>query len=190
MRAGNGASASGAAAFARMWGMPVPDAEAWLNSGLDRAWVRANAKVLHRAHLSPAAAKELLAHIDESVAGDIGRLINAGNMASLDTRWLHWWATSGLLRPVTAEQSQPRTQGRVRRPKPPPPPSFTRWVTEARKFIGATDGDQRLAALFAAAGMSVEETATRFRDGDYDEDALLLLARMRTPNAPGRGIAL
>lgn len=144
--------------------MPVETVEAWL-AVEPRPWALAHAKTLHAAGLSPAQGLELYERLDVAVRGMLGRLVDAGRMASLDTGNLHWWARAGLLRPeITFDK-----RGRERA-------AFTPWVTAARRYVAATDGNERLAALAAAAGLTVEETADQFRAGGLNEESLRVMA--------------
>ena len=138
------------------------------------AWAIANASVLHRAGLTPEQAQRLHNQVDTSVAMNISRLVDAAHMAALDTQYLHWWATSGLLRPITNDVPMMRVPGHVVRT-----PSFTRWVTLARRYIAACGGNERLAALAAAAHLPATEAAEQLAAGTLSEEALLMLVALR-----------
>jgi hypothetical protein len=144
--------------------MPVAVAAEWF-ALQPRSWALANARILHGAGLTPAQGKELYDRLDSSVQWAIGRLVDAGRMAALDTENLHWWARAGLL--TTRVTKDKRGRDKV---------EFTPWVTAARRYIAAVGGDQRLAALAAAAGLSDTETADRFADGSLDEPTLRMMA--------------
>jgi len=153
------ASAQNTALLARRWGMPAESVGQWLTLPM-RAWVTANARLLHQAGLSAQQASDLYGRLDDAVRGDIGRLVDAGRMASLDTAYLHWWAQSGLLRADAGRK--PAGRGGIAQR------SFTGWVTAARRFIAATGGDQRTAALAAAAGLTAAEVAEQRQQGTLD----------------------
>lgn len=165
-----------ATSYAKRWEMTPEQAQEWLDLE-DSGWAVTNAATLHRAGLSAADGLSLYRQVDKAVVGHMARLVNAGRMASLNTRYLHWWAMSGLLRPVTADR--PIMNGRR-----PPPPSFTAWVTAARQFIAGCAGDEELAALAAASGLSAPETAEMYRAGTLDRQSLLTLAALRATVPP------
>ena len=163
--------------FARRTRLPVPVVQAWLAAVDDRAWATTNMRILHDAGLSPEQGKDLYGRVPSETRQQMARLVDAGRMASLDTRYLHWWAASGLLR---AEVTPGATTARGRPGRRIV--NFTKWVTEARRYITATKGDQRLAALAAAAHLSVSETDDRYgkpgADG-LDEETLMLMIALR-----------
>lgn len=88
-------------------------------------------------------------------------LIQAGRFGDIDMRWIHLWTAARIV------EMTPRVK------------KNTEWVTTARRFIAATNGDQQLAATAAAAGLSVEETATKFRANDFNLDTLRTLIALR-----------
>lgn len=157
--------------LARTLRMPPEVCAAWLDF-TDRAWAVSNMRVLHEAGLTPEQGHDLYARVPSDTRAQMARLVDAGRMASLDTRYLHWWAASGLLH---AE----RTTTRTSRGRPRHEVSFTKWVTAARRYIAATGGDQGLAALAAGAGLSPDETADRHAAGALDPDALEVLVALR-----------
>lgn len=168
--------------FARRERLPVEVVEAWLSIVKDRAWATTNMKILHGAGLTPEQGQDLYERVPSETRQQMARLVDAGQMASLDTAYLHWWAASGLLRAEVL--SGPTTaRGRPGRRNV----SFTKWVTEARRYIAATGGDHRIAALAAAAHLSPAETADRYgkagADG-LDEDTLLLMVALREGTPP------
>lgn len=168
--------------FARRERLPVAVVEAWLDTCQDRAWATSNMRILHNAGLSPEQGQDLYTRVPAETRQQMARLVDAGRMASLDTAYLHWWAASGLLR-AEVSGGAPTGRGRPGRRNV----NFTKWVTEARRYIAATRGDHRLAALAAAAHLSPDETAHRYgqlgTDG-LDEDTLMLMIALRENTPP------
>lgn len=138
--------------------------DAWFEVG-PTVWVLRHAGSLTQAGLTAEDAQKLYRRLGPKVSEHVSSLIDAGRYADLDTRHIHLWAASGLLKP---EVSSSRAR-----------PNVTRWVQQARVFIRACGGDQQLAALAAAAGFSVDETKTMVDDGTADEDSLRMLVALR-----------
>lgn len=156
--------------------MPVQAVEAWLDFD-DRAWAVSNMKLLHEAGLSATDGHDLYRRLPKDTRQHMAKLVDAGRMAALETVHLHWWAASGLLKAeaTPTHTSRGRQQHKV---------SFTKWVTEARKYINATGGDQFVAALAAAAHLSVAEVADQCERGAVDVDALKVMVALRE-SVPG-----
>lgn len=144
--------------------------EAWM-SVEPLNWTLRHAPALHEAGLTPEDAADLYRRLGEQTAQMLSSLIDAGRMADIDTRYIHLWAASGLLRPEITGT------GRAQKVK------FTRWVTEARKYIMVCRGDQHLSAAAAAAGLSVDETRTMRTNEQLDIESLELMAALR--ESPG-----
>lgn len=157
-----------------------PDLAAW-GRVEPRHLALTHAAALFGAGVSPADAEDLFRILDDEVCENLSALINAGRMADIDTEHILLWAASGLLRPERPED-RPSTGRRQRRSRRRAL-VFTTWVTVARRFINATQGDQSLAALCAAARLSPEETAARFADGTLDIEQLRLLAAFNIQSA-------
>jgi hypothetical protein len=155
--------------WARRWHMPAEAVPGWL-AAEPAGWIRAHAALLHHAGLSPEQAQTLHEALPEQVRPLTGRLLSAGQMACLDLRHASLWAAAGLLRPQAAAGQTGA--------------SCTAWVTQARQYIAAAGGDEHLAALAAAAGLSVAEAAQARQAGDLTVPALRTLHALRSP-APG-----
>jgi hypothetical protein len=161
--------------FARRTRVPEEVCAQWLDFP-DRAWVVTNLRLLHEAGLTPQAGHDLYTRVPTETRAHMGRLVDAGKMAGLDTAHLHWWAASGLLR---AETTVPAAASSRRSRQARPVVNFTKWVTQALRYVAATGGEQGLAALAAGAGLSVAETASRAAEGTLDRDALTMLVALR-----------
>lgn len=153
-----------------MPGVSSADLELWL-AVEPRAWIVKHGPTLYAAGLSSEDATDLYRRLGPTVASMLSSLIDAGRMADIDIRYIHLWAASGLLKP---EVPQTRGRGAV--------PRFTRWVSEARKYIMVCGGDQHMAALSAAAGLSLEETVTMRDAGELEVGALEMLSAFREAN--------
>lgn len=133
-----------------------------------RAWVLTHGPALHAAGLSADDARALHRRLGATDAEHLGHMIVAGRLASLDIAHIHLWAASGLL-------ASPTGGARKRRS----PDDYTRWVKQARQFITACGGDERLGAAVAAAGYSVDDARTAFEAGKLDVDGLLTVVALR-----------
>lgn len=152
----------------QMPGASEEEVQGWL--GVEpRSWVVRHAPTLHQAGLRVSDAVDLYQRLGPGVAESLSNLVFAGRMADIDLRYVHLWAASGLLRPASTGN----------RPGRPSPPNFTRWVTQARRFITACGGDQHMAAAAAAAGLSVQETTQMHAAGELQVEALGTLAALR-----------
>lgn len=157
----------------RMRGAGPEEIAAWL--ALEpRAWVMRHGSSLYQAGLSAQDAADLYRRLGPQVAQSLARLIDQGRMADIDIRHVHFWAASGLLKPTYSAHSTGR-RGE---------PNFTRWITKAREYIKACGGDQRLAALAAAAGLSVTETARGYRSDELRAETLEILVGLRQGSSP------
>lgn len=146
----------------RLPGLSAEELDDWL-AVEPRAWVVEHGPTLRAAGLSAKDAADLHRRLGVDGASHLSSLVNAGRLADIDIAWIHLWAASGVLR---AEFS-----GRAGRNV-----SYTAWVRQARLFIAACSGDQRLAAHAAGAGLSLEEMV-RLRDaGELELDSLAMLA--------------
>lgn len=152
----------------RRFGSPPEDVlDAWL--ALDeRAWVLAHGPDLWAAGLSADDAQALHRRLGASDAQHLGHMIVAGRLAGLTISNIHLWAASGLL-------ASPAGGPRRRRS----PTDYTRWVTQARRYIRACDGDERLAAATAAAGFSPEDARSAYTAGKLELDGLLAVVALR-----------
>jgi hypothetical protein len=153
-----------------MPGVSSVDLELWL-AVEPRAWIVKHGPTLYAAGLTHEDATDLYRRLGPTVASMLSSLVDAGRMADIDIRYVHLWAASGLLKP---EVPQTRGRGAV--------PRFTRWVSEARKYIKVCGGDQHLAALAAASGLTLPETETMREAGELEVGALELLSAFREAN--------
>ena len=155
----------------RRSGMSREVAQAWLDQVKPPLWALENGPILHQAGLTPAQGQELYNRLSPEVREDIGRLVDAGRMASLDTVNLHWWARSGFLKSTVTIKE--------RKGKPPLKEiKYTPWVTQAFRYAAAAGNDQRLGALAAAAGLTLEEVSARRADGSLTEESLRVLTAL------------
>lgn len=152
----------------KMPGIDDEELTGWLRLE-PRMWMLRHGPTLYAAGLSADDAGDLYARLGDQVAQMLSQLIDAGRMADLNIRFIHLWAASGLLKPELPTGRRGRTG----------PPKFTRWVSEARRYIVICEGDQHLAALAAAAGLSVEETEVMRTRGELNHGALETLAALR-----------
>lgn len=152
-----------------MPGATADDIDAWL-AFEPRSWVLRHGPALHAAGLDASDTTDLYRRLGATTATLVSRLIDAGRMADIDIRFIHLWAASGLMAPTVEPGTRP---GTIRTER------FTRWVAQARRYITACGGDQHLAALTAAAGLSVEETVTMHAAGDLDAGSLEVMAALR-----------
>lgn len=154
-------------------GLPQQVAHRWAElpcTEEEQAWLIGFCLELHRCGLDAEQALRLYRFTDRATRVDVTRLIKAGRAGGIGVEWLHWWATSGLLRRAEAVTHNGRRN--VAGP-------YTPWVTQARAFIAALDGDQKFAALSAAAGLEPDEAAAMRADGRLVEDQLVVLAGLR-----------
>ena len=166
----------------KMPGAPIEEVEAWAK--VEPTWwtVRC-APVLRQAGMVPEDAHELYERLGDRVAAHLTSLVDAGRMADIEMKHLRWWAASGLFDesvPGSPNAVQGWIQGRqgYRQPRSTRGasyPSFTRWVSEARRYIAACQGDQQLAAHAAAARLSVDETAAMFTKGELSLETLTVM---------------
>jgi hypothetical protein len=159
-------------ALARRWDMPAGVLTDWLTS-TPLTWAASNALSLHRAGLTPAQGSDLYDLLAADIRPHIGRLLDAARMAELDLSYLDRWIRGGLVAAQITPSKKRNGQDKV---------VFTPWVTNARRFIAATAGNEHLASLAAAAGLTAEETATQFRAGTLNERTLHGLGALREGN--------
>lgn len=133
-----------------------------------RAWVLTHGPALYAGGLTAADAHALYRRLGASDAEHLGHMIVAGRLASLNIAHIHLWAASGLLASPTGGYRRRRS-----------PTDYTRWVTQARKFITACGGEEELAAACAAAGFSVEEAQSAYQAGKLVLDGLLAVVALR-----------
>lgn len=133
-------------------------------------WALRHAPTLHAAGLTPKDAYDLHRRLGDPVARDLSRMVDAGRMADITIRHIHLWAASGLLKPSEGARAYGAGASPMR---------YTRWVTEARRYITACEGNQSLAAAAAGAHLSVEETATLYSTGQLAMDSLLSMVALR-----------
>jgi hypothetical protein len=155
----------------KLHGADAATVEEWLTVG-PAAWVQKNASRLHDAGLAPSDGAALYRRLGPEGSVHVGSLLTQGLMAGLELRHVHLWAASGLLVPVKNPQ------------RPHEAPSFTTWVTQARRYVAACCGDQQMAAAAAAARLGVEETATMWSNGDLDMGQLATLVALREDGPP------
>lgn len=152
----------------RRFGNPSEDVlDDWLALE-QRAWVLEHGPDLWAAGLSARDAEALYRRLGAVDAQHLGHMIVAGRLAGLTISHIHLWAASGLL------VSPPGGPRRRRSPT-----DYTRWVTQARRYIIACGGDERLAAATAAAGFSVEDAHSAFEAQKLDLDGLLAVVALR-----------
>lgn len=160
--------------LARKVGLTLGEVDAWLAVGTP-SWVARNARLLHAAGLTPEDAVALRRWVADATWECIGWLADAARMSGLDIGCLRWWAAAGLLEPLSTPTRDVYSYRR-----------FFAWVTQARRYVAAAEGDQQVAARAAAAGLSVEETAALRKEGRLDIPTLEGLAALAyTPNQQG-----
>jgi hypothetical protein len=158
--------------LARRWDIPLDVLSEWFTvTPLD--WAARNVKALHRAGLTPEQGNALYDLLDPSVRTQVGRLLDVARMANLDMAYLDRWVRSGLIKERRTPAKKPRRPDKV---------EFTPWVTDARRFIAATGGDENLASLAAAAGLNAEETALQFAANTLAEETLRAMVALREGN--------
>lgn len=153
----------------RRFGSPPEDVlDDWL--ALDqRTWVLEHGPDLHAAGLTAQDAAALHRRLGAVDAQHLGHMIVAGRLAGLNIANIHLWAASGLL-------ASPTGGGPRRRRSPT---DYTRWVSQARRYITVCEGDERLAAAVAAAGFSVEDAHSAYTAQKLDLDGLLAVVALR-----------
>lgn len=156
-----------AVALAKAWRTNVEEAAAWL-AAAPAEFVVVHGATLRAAGMDAEAVGYLYPRLAPAVAADLARLVDAGRMADVEVRWLHWWARSGLLQ--SAPSGRRGGRGGL---------SYTTWVTQARLFISACGGDQEMAALAAAAGLNPGEAARKHADGALDREVLRTMAALQ-----------
>lgn len=152
----------------RFGGAPDEVLDAWL--ALDqRAWVLVHGPDLWAAGLSADDAAALFRRLGAVDAQHLGHMIVAGRLAGLDIANIHLWAASGLLAsPVSGGPRRRRSPG-----------DYTRWVSQARRYIAACAGEERLAAAVAAAGFNVDDAHSAYAAGKLELDGLLAVVALR-----------
>lgn len=135
--------------------------------------------------LDAARARSAFTALESLTATQLLASMQGFRMAGLSLANMMWWAPLGAdLLTVSPRTPSARRASRQRRSSRRS--GLTRdWVSQARRFVSATRGDQRLAALACAAGLGVDETAALHAGGALVEETLVAMVAMRAWDRPG-----